>query len=141
MADKSKIKVEIEVEPQRLCDLLVGVFDLGACNYWVYKVDYEMPEDPDWSWCTPSEREDWEGSRKVYVAAMCGGHIDWVLLNDDENGPGETVRTGRKELIKGVKVMAEKYPHHFSNLVNDNDDAETSDVFAQCCVLGEIVYG
>ena len=141
MSEKIKVKIEAEIEPQRLCDLLVAVFDSGASNYWVHEVNYEMPEDPDWSWCTPREREDWESSRKVYVAAMCGGHIDWVLLNDDEDGPGETVRTHKAEMIKGLSIMAERYPWHLRNILEDNDDAETSDVFAQCCVLGEIVFG
>jgi len=37
--------------------------------------------------------------------------------------------------------MAEKYPRHFHNFLEENDDAETGDVFIQCCLFGEIVYG
>jgi len=37
--------------------------------------------------------------------------------------------------------MAEKYPRHFANFAQEAEDAETGDVFIQCCVLGEIVYG
>jgi hypothetical protein len=40
----------------------------------------------------------------------------------------------------GLKVMAEKYPHHWQDFVSENDDAITGDVFLQCCLFGEIVY-
>lgn len=30
---------------------------------------------------------------------------------------------------------------HFKNLANDNEDAETADVFLQLAVMGAIVYG
>jgi len=41
----------------------------------------------------------------------------------------------------GLAIMEEKYPIHFANFLNEDDDAETGDVFLQCCLLGEIVYG
>ena len=31
--------------------------------------------------------------------------------------------------------------HHWSNVMLDNADAETGDVFIQCCIHGEVVYG
>jgi hypothetical protein len=44
-------------------------------------------------------------------------------------------------MAKGLQVMAEKYPVHFNNFDSDNFDAETGDVFLQCSLFGEIVYG
>jgi len=41
----------------------------------------------------------------------------------------------------GLQVMADKYPRHFQDLLNDNDDAITGDVFLQCCLWGEVVFG
>lgn len=39
-------------------------------------------------------------------------------------------------------LMPEKCPiHHFVNIISENADAETGDVFLQLCVLGEIKYG
>ncbi len=48
---------------------------------------------------------------------------------------------GIAELVKGLQVMAEKYPRHFSNWLQGNEDAETGDVFIQCAAFGETVYG
>lgn len=47
----------------------------------------------------------------------------------------------RESLERGLQVMADKYPHHYANFVQENEDAETGDVYLQCCVLGEIVFG
>lgn len=41
---------------------------------------------------------------------------------------------------RGLKLMAEKYPHHMRNFINEDDDAETADVFLQCCLFGDIRY-
>jgi len=142
MVDKCKIKVEFEVSADRICSLLVGVFDLGASNYWMHDYDFIKADKPDWSWCESEENlREWSEVSKVYTAVMCGGHYDVVLLNDNEDGPGETVRVFKKDLLEGLRIMAAKFPKHFQDIVNENDDAETSDVYFQCCVLKDVVYG
>lgn len=45
-----------------------------------------------------------------------------------------------KTIQRGLEVMAKKYPHHFNNL-SENQDGITADVFVQCCVFGDTVYG
>lgn len=47
----------------------------------------------------------------------------------------------RKKLLKGLGVMAQKYPRHYGNWLAGQDDAETGDVFIQCALFGEIVFG
>jgi hypothetical protein len=37
--------------------------------------------------------------------------------------------------------MAREYGRHFSDMIAENDDATTADVFLQCCLFGELVYG
>jgi hypothetical protein len=37
--------------------------------------------------------------------------------------------------------MQEQYPRHFSNFISENYDAETGDVFLQCCLLGKVKFG
>jgi len=62
-----------------------------------------------------------------------------ILLQEID---GENVlRLDRAALEPGLQIMAEKYPRHFANFAQEAEDAETGDVFIQCCVLGEIVYG
>ena len=37
--------------------------------------------------------------------------------------------------------MADKHKRHFDDMVSENGDADTADVFLQCCALKELVYG
>lgn len=41
---------------------------------------------------------------------------------------------------RGLEVMAKKYPHWFSHIVQDNTDAPTADLFLQCALFGEEKY-
>lgn len=45
------------------------------------------------------------------------------------------------KLKKGLKIMAKKFPRHFNNFINENEDAITGDVFLQCCIFGDVIYG
>lgn len=47
----------------------------------------------------------------------------------------------RAAILAGLKVMEADYPAHFDDVVQDNHDAITADVFLQCVVFGEMVYG
>ena len=46
-----------------------------------------------------------------------------------------------KAVRKGLKLMKEQYPRHWADLVEENDDLITGDVFLQLAVFGELVYG
>ena len=37
--------------------------------------------------------------------------------------------------------MKKEYPSHYADLVEENDDAETGDIWLQLAVFGEVIYG
>ena len=41
----------------------------------------------------------------------------------------------------GLHLMSVKYPNHFADVMDENDDADTGDVFLQLSLYGEIVFG
>lgn len=41
----------------------------------------------------------------------------------------------------GLELMCEKWPKQWADFIEENDDCETSDVFVQCCLLGDVIYG
>lgn len=73
-----------------------------------------------------------------------GGHLiadhDDPETDDDGDGSKQTLVT-KESIIAGLQKMAEKSPSHFGDMISENDDAITHDVFAQYVLLGEIVYG
>ena len=46
----------------------------------------------------------------------------------------------REHLVKGLAVMAEKFPHIFQQVIEDNTDAPCADIFLQCVCFGEEKY-
>lgn len=46
-----------------------------------------------------------------------------------------------KDVRKGLRLMKKEYPYHYADLVEENDDAITGDVWLQLAVFGELIYG
>ena len=53
----------------------------------------------------------------------------------------ELFRKIPKAVLTGLTIMAEKYPKHWADFLEEDGDNDTADVFIQCCVLGDVVYG
>ena len=45
------------------------------------------------------------------------------------------------DVRKGLELMRDEYPRHWADLVEENDDLITGDVFLQLAVFGELIYG
>lgn len=74
------------------------------------------------------------------TAYNCDSHQ--VKIKDIESDEAVAIYVLNLAKIKrGLTVMAKKYPKHFADFLTENDDADTADVFLQCALLGEVVYG
>lgn len=83
----------------------------GAINYWCDKADWD------------SEKLTLKVREATYASGL--DRPKWHTC----------------DFAKGLKLMAEKSPRHFGDLLAQNDDAETADVLVQYAALGEVVYG
>jgi len=124
------VPVKVEVSAQKICDQLCAAFE-GGSNYWLRAaalIDSLVP---------PKKGNIWYGQEKIYTPGFrC------ELGYDDPEGPGETVKIITwDDLAKGLQIMAEKYPRHFADVIDETGDAITGDVYIQCVIFGEIVYG
>jgi hypothetical protein len=52
----------------------------------------------------------------------------------------DVFRLDLKSIRRGLEDLATKYPRHFADLVNEDNDAITADVLLQCCLFGELIY-
>lgn len=119
-------KRDIEITDQMIHDLLVTARE-GGSNYWMEGLDYTLPEQD----VTPID-----GTIYPFVDyPMSGGAV--TITHDDD----EKATLTRENIERGLVVMAEKYPRHMNDVIIENYDADTADVFLQCCVFGELVYG
>lgn len=76
-------------------------------------------------------------------------HIDYPLNHggaaifevEDKDGETREKTLDLQTIAKGLQIMAEKHPKHWADFMAENDDAITGDVFLQCALLGEVIYG
>lgn len=103
------------VSKQRVKDLLCSACE-GGSNYWIDRVEY-------WHECP------------VYDQPV----IFHLSNARDIDGLPKTL--DGQALVRGLTVMARDYPKHFGDFIAENDDAITADVFLQCCLFGDVIYG
>jgi hypothetical protein len=151
-----KIETEMDITRERIADLLCCGME-GGVDYWARRVRYvKPPEDADvlnigghWN--------DGDGTiyRHIhYPMCEAGGGVfladaDFAHLLNDAEGEDEYDSDASfpptlldwVALQRGLQIMATKFPHHFGNFISEDDDAETGDVFVQCAVLGDVVFG
>ena len=121
-------KIETELSKQEVVDLLTTALE-GGSNYWYDNIRFY--------------RED--GSETTYK----GGDVLWMLINgtatakfcDIEDWETEWELTA--EMIhKNMQSFAKvRDGDHLRDVLKEDWDAITADVFFQCVTFGEVVYG
>lgn len=127
------INTKVEIPLHRVADMLCCAFE-GGSNYWCVIKKTKAPEKFDFRFMP--DLLDKPCSYTDYPTNQ-GGY----LIVGDIEGDEEDAMLNLASIHQGLQVMAEKYPRHFTDLLNDNDDAETGDVFLQCCLWGDAIFG
>jgi hypothetical protein len=130
------VQTVTKVSTKRILDLIVTAFE-GGSNYWIEEVLSNPPAG--------TKYEDYkEGGKHAateyypayQVLPFVGGSLTVI---DNEDGTKYCLNSAA--IADGLQLMATKYPRHWNDFINENDDASTADVFLQCAILGEIVFG
>jgi len=145
-----------EFSIMRLTDMLCGAFE-QSIGYWATNARHFLPEGFDMkTWREENgftERWNDDSGYQVtdfYLAPFVGGEIRFDEIVDERSGETTPRILDLAAIQKGLVIMAVgKFVNrvwgcgckHFSDFVNEDDDSITHDVFVQCCVLGDIVYG
>ena len=110
---------------EQINDLLVTALE-GGSNYW-YMI--EDQSDPDIHPADLISKEDSEGWIKFSCTEdeVVNGQKEWIIKHND--------------LRRAEKIMYKNYPHHFGDVLKEQSDAITADVFLQCALFGEVVFG
>ena len=133
----------VQVTADKISHLLSNAF-AGGSNYWYDIKTFIEPSVIEY--LSDAEFAKSVGNEpKIYkyldYPLNAGGGVIITSKEDDEiNGQTEFL-LNLDSIGKGIQIMAEKYPKHFTNFIEENDDAETGDVFLQCCLFGETIYG
>ena len=128
MQEHLAVTLNIAVPAERINDMLCSALE-GGSVYWAVR-------------CSVLN-DDYKGQEYAHQVPMAGGTV-FVFYDPDENGhlPHlEKATLDRASIDKGMAVFQTVAKgRHLVDLLNENDDAETGDVFLQCCLFGEVVY-
>lgn len=111
----------VELDRQRVVDTLINALE-GGSHYWIEMYKFNSNGNIE----------------HVLKEVMKGEKTLTVTENDRKEDSFEVTS---KTIEAALQDMANRYPWHFKNLVDENDDAETADVLLQLAALKEIVYG
>lgn len=139
MSENSSVKIEMDIPVERIADLLCCALE-GGSNYWYTIEKFQEPNRFEYK-CFPDDKKP---IRHIDYPMNKGGFIivSDRRANDDADEKDLVFKKIDLESMKeGLAIMSKKYPRHFNDFMCENDDADTGDVFLQCCVFGELVYG
>lgn len=111
------MELRIQIEDELVRDLLISAFE-GGSNYWIEYIDIAP-------------------GYKFYDAAVSsdGGFLK-IYPGDDK----KAYILNAWKCAMGMALLCKNHPRHFADLISENFDATTGDVFLQLCLFGEIIY-
>jgi len=127
LESKETINVTIPIKLYDIECLLIEAFEQSS-TYWIHSI--KKPAN----------------GKTAVENVMSGGSVTIYVL-DESNGRkmelnGKTEFTLNPKAIEaGITVMAEKWPRHLADILIENPDATTSDVFLQCALFQDIIFG
>lgn len=135
---------------------LVGAFE-GGSNYWIDRVDIRLREgltsrSPELNIHNDGGGAPWQ---KIYAAPFVRGcYLEFIANDEAINGSTGPFKLDREAIARGLQCMLsgctpdelkqagnDYKRRHLGDLLAGNDDADTADVFLQCCLFGEAVFG
>ena len=129
MNKRIKIKAVIGIPCERIIDMITTAIE-GGCNHWA---KFKFPEN-------------WTNNEESYEQILFkSGQIEVYDVETDElvgHLNKVTIRVGLQLMGLRKDIRDEAIPLlHFKNVISNNMDAETADIFIQLSVMGRIVYG
>lgn len=125
--------VTINITRENRINMLVGALE-GGSNYW-YSI---LQPSSDIVYNTLPNEGETSFAEKMYKAIETGATIEIHDIEDETEKLGEI---NIASIERGEQIMADKFRNHFADIVDENDDASTADVWFQLCCLGDVIYG
>lgn len=139
-----EIAIKQSIEPGRAYDLLVSALE-GGSNYWYMLESIKEPapgatshyKDTLWD----KDRAGAKGPGYLHTIEIPFQDGGALIFSDMEGDETKRYTLDYPAIVRGLEIMAEKYPRHWADFVGENDDATTGDVFLQCALFGDVIYG
>ena len=135
------ISVPQEISEDQVRGLLCSALE-GGSNYWYCNTDHRLRDDLKYedfqAGGSQTLDEYWHPYELIPFVEGCALVIEADTTDCEKL---EKYTLDRASMQRGLKLMAEQYPHHFYNFINEDDDAETGDVFLQLSLFQKVIFG
>jgi hypothetical protein len=94
-------------------------------------------------WCEMKEKRSVVGQPpedKLTCEELIAGGGSIVLIDIEASDDKELI-LDMKAAKHGIELMAKKQFSHFADIVNEDDDSTTADIWLQLALLGDVIYG
>lgn len=145
------MKITLNIPASIITNMMISAIESGdpvtnaLKGGWCWGIYYKtMETDP------PAGDRVWYDNDKLWVSNF---QIQIVEVADeniyDRNmTPAQNITSGafalhtvkRADFVKGLSVMAAKYPRQFRLVMENDTDAPCADIFLQCVLFGEEKY-
>jgi hypothetical protein len=131
----SAVKITIEIPDDRIINMMISAIDSGDPVTSAHKG----------GWCAgigyvgkfKETTENWYADPAFYARPF---KLEIIEVDDETTGHQTKHYVKRADMVRGLTVMATKYPHLFRYVLENNTDAPTADIFLQCTLFGEEKY-
>ena len=136
--DSFTVSILTKVTRESVEGLLACAFE-GGSNYWYRDLHIsQMPEGKE----SKKDFKHWH----LEVPLLPGGQLSFRDVEEpkwDEHYVDirGCYRLNQLSIERGLGIMANNYPRHWQDFINESHDAWTGDCFLQCCIFGDVIYG
>jgi len=126
------IPITLEIPTERVQDLLCNALEGGYSSSWFSIERYLYPKG------TTKESLNIE-FQHIELPFKRG-----TIIFKDISGEGDSKQEyalNFPAICMGLQIMADKEPKHFADFLAEDDDTTTGDIFLQCCLFKEVIYG
>lgn len=137
------IEVKFDIPYNSIANLLIDSLESSSL-YWASIDKKEKPSQIKFR----EFEDDVENSvrineGKLYISEYVLNKDGALIIRDNETD-NDRLRFHKLDLEKvkkGLECFAKYQPKHFADFLSENEDGTTADVFLQCCLFGEVLYG
>jgi hypothetical protein len=133
------IQVTIEISSRRIADMFDGAIEGNyMTRSWCESIT--VSEDQYETYLTEAGGP-WYDNPDFFSQSGYEIIVEHDGKNSDEGARDSTTIITPKMMQQGLQIMATKYSKHFVDMIEERDDNITQDVFLQCIVLKDVVFG
>lgn len=133
------LHVRYNISSAIIATTMVGAIE-QACGYWAQAAE-PVFKAGDGGWEVDlralAKGHRWYSEPSVYDTS------DWAFrITLFERLGGSKIRIiHKKKLVTGLQRLSAKYPFHFRDFIQEDDDGTTHDVVMQMACFGDIMFG